>query len=109
MAFFDFFGGSSGDSRTAKLQIKKIESLEKSAEDLKKTISDLELRLQETQLIVQYIAQANNALATDMATIYESLRSVMEHFSEDPLAKWGLNSWGDDDDDDEGNGGGWLN
>ena len=111
MAFFDFFNTnrSPGEHRAIKLQSKKIESLEESATELKKTISELELRLQETQLIVQYIAQANNALATDMATIYESLRSVMDHFSEDPLTKWGLNPWGDDDDDDEGNGGGWLN
>ena len=113
MAFFGLFGDSTdskGGTRTIKAQAKKIETLEKSVTELHKVVSELESRLQETQLIVQYIAQANNALATDMATIYESLQNVVGHFSQDPFEKWGLKSWGtDDDDDDDDNGGGWLN
>jgi DNA-binding MurR/RpiR family transcriptional regulator len=120
MAFWRLFSdnGSPKDSHLVKVQSKKIESLEKTAETLRQAVSDLEKRLQETQMIVQYIAQANNALATDMATIFESLQSVVGQF-EDPYAQWGLKSWtsadDDDDDDDEGNGGngsnggGWLN
>ncbi len=117
MAFFGLFGDSPGDNkgnkRLIKVQAKKIETLEKSVTELHKVVLELESRLQETQLIVQYIAQANNALATDMSTIYESLQSVMNHFSQDPFEKWGLKSWGFDDDDDDdnngGSGGGWLN
>ena len=113
MSLFDFVFGSTskgGEPAPLRVQSKKIESLEKAAAELRETIIGLEKRLHETQMIVQYIAQANEALATDMATIYESLQNVVGHFSEDPLAKWGLKSWGDDDDDDdEGNGGGWVN
>jgi len=109
MAFFGLFGDSSHDAASLKAQAKRIEALEKTASELQKTISDLEYKLNESQLIIQYIANANNALVTDMATIYEVLKSVAGQFSEDPLAKWGSTSWGINDDDDDDDGGGWLN
>jgi len=116
MAFFGLFGGSpEGDrinKRLIKVQAQKIEALEKSVVELNKVILEFEGRLQEMQSIIQYIAQANNALATDMSTIYESLQNVIGQYSQDqdPFAPWNLNPWGTDDDDNSGgSGGGWLN
>jgi hypothetical protein len=91
-------------------------------EKSQKTIVQLQASLAETQLVLQALVHAQNAMAADMGNIYSSLRQVLESMAvpSDPFQKWALgSSWeetDDDDDDDDGsgggngsNGGGWLN
>tara|TARA_Y100000590_G_scaffold458217_1_gene612449 strand:- start:2216 stop:2536 length:321 start_codon:yes stop_codon:yes gene_type:complete len=106
MSIFDLFNTNPSDKKVIRIQNEKIDDLNNLVGKLSDRVDLLETNLKETQLLLQYVTNAQHGMAVDMSTIYTSLQQVVKSLTadQDPFSRWGL---GDDDDDDDG--GGYLN